>query len=85
MINCCRCERELAEWKTVIEERQALTEQAKQGYSKEKYLDFLKLPPKETKPLKTFLSPEQLSMIAPEGHSGFIRNITEQLDLLVCV
>lgn len=67
----------------MIEERQILTEQAKEGYSKEKHLDFLRLPAKDIRPLKSFLSSEQLTLIEPEGPSDFISSTTEQLDILV--
>ncbi len=81
---CCRYKRELAEWAAVLEERKQVTEQAKEGYSKEKHLHFLKLPARDVEPLKSFLSPEQLSLIESEDSSEFVGTTNQQLDLLVC-
>ncbi|XP_064395050.1 uncharacterized protein LOC135342284 [Halichondria panicea] len=76
--------RELAEWAAVLEERKQVTEQAKEGYSKEKHLHFLKLPARDVEPLKSFLSPEQLSLIESEDSSEFVGTTNQQLDLLEC-
>ena len=78
-----RYKRESEQWATVCEERRSVTEQAKEGYSKERHLNFLKLPSRDVEPLKSFLTPEQLSVLESEVSAEFVSSTTQELDSLV--
>jgi len=62
-----RYQKEIDQWKKLVESTRLQTEKAKEGYAQERHLDFLKLSQENVEPLTSYLTAEQLALIQTDG------------------